>query len=125
MSETRTPSAGGTQTVKIIPERDVCRLVMRSKLPAAEAFEEWVVGTVLPSVRKHGGYVTGQETEEDPAVIMAGAPARPPSQATLLQRKTAVLRIGRLAPADHHMSGTVTAPRGPRTACRHGPLTAG
>jgi phage antirepressor YoqD-like protein len=29
---------------------------MRSKLPAAEQFEEWVVGEVLPSIRKTGGY---------------------------------------------------------------------
>ena len=46
---------------KIIPERDVYRLIMRSKLPAAEAFEEWVVGTVLPAIRKTGGYVAGEE----------------------------------------------------------------
>lgn len=40
----------------LIPERDVYRLIMRSKLPAAERFEEWVVGEVLPSVRQHGSY---------------------------------------------------------------------
>jgi prophage antirepressor-like protein len=40
----------------IIPERDVYRLIMRSKLPAAERFEEWVVSDVLPSIRKTGGY---------------------------------------------------------------------
>lgn len=42
----------------IIPERDVYRLVMRSKMPQAERFEEWVVGEVLPSIRKTGGYST-------------------------------------------------------------------
>lgn len=47
---------GGTQDVRFIPERDVYRLIMRSKLPAAEAFEEWVVGEVLPQIRKTGGY---------------------------------------------------------------------
>jgi anti-repressor protein len=41
----------------IIPERDVYRLVMRSKLPTAEKFEEWVVSEVLPSIRKTGGYI--------------------------------------------------------------------
>ncbi len=40
----------------IIPERDVYRLIMRSKLPAAERFEEWVTGEVLPAIRKTGGY---------------------------------------------------------------------
>jgi prophage antirepressor-like protein len=34
---------------------------MRSHLPAAGEFEEWVVGTVLPSIRKNGGYIAGQE----------------------------------------------------------------
>lgn len=43
------------QTV-IVPERDIYRLVMRSKLPSAQQFEEWVVGEVLPSIRKTGGY---------------------------------------------------------------------
>lgn len=55
-SETLVPSGGGLQVTNIIPERDVYRLVMRSKLPAAEKFEEWVVGEVLPSIRKTGRY---------------------------------------------------------------------
>lgn len=46
------PSRGA----QIIPERDVYRLIMRSRLPQAEAFEEWVVGEVLPSIRKTGQY---------------------------------------------------------------------
>lgn len=36
----------------VIPERDVYRLIMRSKLSEAMQFEEWVVGTVLPGIRK-------------------------------------------------------------------------
>ncbi|MHC8396154.1 BRO-N domain-containing protein [Pseudomonas sp. LB3P93] len=50
------PSAGGDQMTKVMPERDVYRLVMRSKMPAAEAFEEWVVADVLPTIRKTGSY---------------------------------------------------------------------
>lgn len=49
------PSSVDPQTV-IIPERDLYRLVMRSKLPSAERFEEWVVSEVLPAIRKTGGY---------------------------------------------------------------------
>lgn len=51
---------------KIIPERDVYRLVMRSKLPSAEQFEEKVVGEILPSIRKTGGYMVliSNETPE-------------------------------------------------------------
>jgi prophage antirepressor-like protein len=48
--------AGQVRHVKVIPERDLYRLVMRSKMPAAEAFEEWVVGEVLPGIRKTGSY---------------------------------------------------------------------
>ena len=40
----------------IIPESDVYRLIMRSKLPAAERFEEWVTSEVLPAIRKTGSY---------------------------------------------------------------------
>ncbi|WP_430214859.1 BRO-N domain-containing protein [Paraburkholderia tuberum] len=40
----------------VIPERDVYRLVMPSKFPAAEKFGEWVAREVLPSVRKTGSY---------------------------------------------------------------------
>ena len=47
---------GQVRAVQIIPERDMYRLVMKSKLPAAEQFEEWVVGQVLPTIRKTGAY---------------------------------------------------------------------
>ena len=42
--------------INIIPESDVYRLVMRSKLPAAEQFQTWVCEEVLPTIRKTGGY---------------------------------------------------------------------
>mgnify|MGYP005766760445 CR=1 FL=1 len=51
---------GGEQEVKVIPEGDVYRLIIRSKLPKAEEFEKWVFDEVLPSIRKTGGYI--QET---------------------------------------------------------------
>ncbi|MCO1336531.1 phage antirepressor [Microbulbifer sp. OS29] len=56
VNEMVTPTPGGQQTVKVIPERDIYRLIMRSKLPEAQAFEEWVVDHVLPSIRKTGSY---------------------------------------------------------------------
>lgn len=52
---TTTPKQGGG-FMTVIPERDVYRLVMRSKLVGAERFEEWVVGEVLPSIRKTGKF---------------------------------------------------------------------
>lgn len=55
-----------TQTVGVsfIPEGDVYRLIVRSKLPSAEKFEKWVFDDVLPTIRKHGAYMT-QETLEN------------------------------------------------------------
>ena len=50
------PSAGGPQNMVIIPESDLYRLIFRSKLPAAEKFEKWVVEEVLPKIRKTGSY---------------------------------------------------------------------
>ncbi|WP_448206471.1 phage antirepressor KilAC domain-containing protein [Azospirillum sp. sgz302134] len=40
----------------LIPERDLYRLILRSNLPSAERFEEKVVGEVLPTIRRTGGY---------------------------------------------------------------------
>ena len=51
-----TPSSGGVQNTKYIPEGDLYRLIIRSRLPAAERFERWVFDEVLPSIRKSGGY---------------------------------------------------------------------
>lgn len=47
-----------------IPESDVYRLIVKSKLPQAEEFEKWLFEDVLPSIRKHGGYLTPQKIEE-------------------------------------------------------------
>lgn len=58
VGEMATPSSGGKQMMKIIPESDVYRLILRSKLPQAEAFQDWVVCEVLPSIREHGAYMT-------------------------------------------------------------------
>jgi prophage antirepressor-like protein len=47
---------GRPQATNLIPEGDLYRLIVRSKLPAAERFERWVFEEVLPSIRKHGLY---------------------------------------------------------------------
>ncbi len=58
------PSAGGTQKTKIIPEGDLYRLIIRSQLPSARKFEEWIFDNVLPSIRKHGAYIMPDLLEE-------------------------------------------------------------
>lgn len=56
VSEMLTPTNGGNQKIKVIPEGDLYRLIIRSKLPAAEKFEKWVFEEVLPSIRKNKFY---------------------------------------------------------------------
>ena len=51
-------STRGVQALTYIPEGDVYRLIVHSKLPSAERFERWVFDEVLPSLRKNGIYIT-------------------------------------------------------------------
>lgn len=51
-------SLGRTQKISYIHQNDVLRLIVKSKLPAAEKFESWVFDEVVPSVLKHGAYAT-------------------------------------------------------------------
>lgn len=57
-------TAGGIQQVRFISEGDMYRLITSSKLPAAERFEKWVYDEVLPSIRKHGAYMTKQTLDK-------------------------------------------------------------
>ena len=59
-----TPTDGGLQQLSFIPEGDVYRLIAHSKLPNAEKFESWVFDDVLPTIRKHGAYVTPLTLEQ-------------------------------------------------------------
>lgn len=54
----------GMQQLLFIPEGDVYRLIIHSKLPSAERFERWVFDEVLPSIRKHGAYITPEKLWE-------------------------------------------------------------
>lgn len=48
----------------IINESGLYSLMLRSKLPQAKDFKRWVTSEVLPSIRKHGGYLTREKVEE-------------------------------------------------------------
>ena len=64
---------GGVQQLAFITEADVLRLIVSSKLPAAQAYEAWVFEDVLPSIHMHGGYLTPEKLEEaltDPDTII-------------------------------------------------------
>lgn len=64
VSEMDIPSKGGVQCMKIIPEGDIYRLIVRSKLPSAEKFEKWVFDEVIPSIHQYGAYMTEQTIEK-------------------------------------------------------------
>lgn len=68
-----TLTAGGPQSLSFIPEGDVYRLIVHSRLPGAERFEKWVFEEVLPAIRKTGGYMTSSLLEQavsDPNVLL-------------------------------------------------------
>ncbi len=59
-----TPTQSGVQSIKYGKEGEVYRLTMKSKLPNAEKFQDWVCNEVLPSIRKHGAYMTENVLEQ-------------------------------------------------------------
>jgi len=60
--------------LQVIPESDLYRLIMRSDMPEAERFQDWVTEEVLPTIRKTGGtYMTAEHAEKammDPDFII-------------------------------------------------------
>ena len=54
---------GGNQNMTIINESGLYSLILSSKLPTAKAFKRWITSEVLPSIRKHGAYMTPETLE--------------------------------------------------------------
>lgn len=52
------PTNGGMQETNFIPEGDIYRLAARSELDGAAELESWIFDIVIPSIRKHGAYMT-------------------------------------------------------------------
>lgn len=55
---------GGKQKIVVINESGVYSLVFGSKLPTAKKFKRWVTSEVIPSIRKHGAYMTEETLEK-------------------------------------------------------------
>ena len=81
---------GGAQDLTLINESGLYSLVLFSKLPSAKQFKRWVTNEVLPSIRKTGGYLAGQEQMSDTELM---AKALLVAQAQIEQRNK---EIGRL-----------------------------
>lgn len=59
-----TDSIGREQQMNFVNEKNLYKVIMRSDKPQAEPFQDWVCGEVLPSIRKHGAYMTNNTLEK-------------------------------------------------------------
>ena len=94
-------ASGQKRNVTLINESGVYALVFSSKLPTAKKFKHWVTSEVLPSIRKHGAYMTEQTVEKaltSPDFLIQLATnlkkeqeARMKAEATLAEQKPKVL----------------------------------
>lgn len=57
-------TSGQNRQVNVITESGLYSLVIRSNKPEAKKFKKWVTSEVLPSIRKHGAYLTDTKIEE-------------------------------------------------------------
>jgi anti-repressor protein len=62
--ESRIATPFGAQTMTVISEPGLYQLAGESKLPSAGPFQDWVYEQVLPSIRKHGAYMTPETIEK-------------------------------------------------------------
>lgn len=60
-----TDTPGGKQEVTTVNEPGLYSLVLGSRKPEAKVFKRWITHEVIPSIRKNGGYIAGQETMSD------------------------------------------------------------
>lgn len=79
---------GGKQPLTVINESGLYSLILSSKLPTAKKFKRWVTSEVLPAIRKHGGYVAGQEHMSDEELM---------AKALLMAQKTIADRDARIS----------------------------
>ena len=61
---TKSDTLGGNQNITIINESGLYSLILKSKKPEAKQFKRWVTSDVLPTIRKHGAYMTDSKLEE-------------------------------------------------------------
>ena len=66
---TKCDTLGGQQDVTIINESGFYSLILSSKLPDAKIVKHWVTHEVLPSIRKNGAYISGQESMDAEQLI--------------------------------------------------------
>ena len=58
------PTLGGAQELLMVNEPGLYALVLGSRKPEARAFKRWITHEVIPTIRKHGGYLTPPTIEQ-------------------------------------------------------------
>lgn len=104
VSKMEAPTNGGVQKLLFIPEGDVYRLIVHSKLPSAERFERWVFDEVLPTIRQHGAYLTREKLWE----VATSPEALLKLCSDLLAEREKMRRCGRTTPGCKARPSTMT-----------------
>lgn len=90
----------GGVNIQFIPESELYRLIMKSKLPNAESFQDWVVEDILPTIRKHGAYLTNETIEQallsPDTIIRIATELKREREARELAQKTVELQSNQL-----------------------------
>ena len=68
-------SIRGNPNKTIISESGLYKLIMLSRKPEAEAFQDWISEEVLPEIRKTGGYVVANENDDETLILARGMQA--------------------------------------------------
>lgn len=95
-----TDSIGRKQETTVINESGLYSVILRSDKPEAKPFRKWVTSEVLPSIRKNGGYIAGQE-QMTPEELMA--------KALLVANKTLAERDARIS--ELTVQNTIMSPK--------------
>lgn len=88
----------GNPEKSVINESGLYSLVLSSRKPEAKAFKKWITSEVLPSIRKHGGYIA-ERPDDTPEEIMA--------RALLLANETMKKREERLLAKENHVQKNI------------------
>lgn len=88
---------GGKQSMTVISESGLYTCILKSRRPEAKQFRKWVTSVVLPSIRKDGAYIMGEEklatgemTEDE---LIAKALVAAASKTKRLEAENAALRM--------------------------------
>lgn len=61
VSRRKLSSATRARPNNVVSEQGLDKLIFQSRKPEAREFQDWVFGTVLPAIRKDGGYIENEE----------------------------------------------------------------